>query len=41
MFNIINLKINRYKQSSLGNIIQSIFTYKVMRPVSFLQLPKE
>ena len=35
------LKTNRYKQISSGKFIQSILTYKLMRPVSILQLPKE
>ena len=38
---IINLKANRYKQSSSVYIIQSIPTYKLMGPVSILRLPKE
>ena len=41
MYNIINFKPNRYKQSSLGKIIQSILTKKLMRPVSILRLPKK
>ena len=35
------LKTNRYKQTSSGKFIQSILTYKLRRPVSILQLPKE
>ena len=30
----INFKTVRYKRSASGNIIQSIFTYKLMRPVN-------
>ena len=41
LYNIINLKTNRYKESSSGKIIQSILTSKLMRPVSILRLPKE
>ena len=35
------IKTIRYKLSALGNIIHSIFNYKLMRPVSNLRLPKE
>ena len=38
---IIYFKTIRYKPSALGNIIHSIFKYKLMRPVSNLRLPKE
>ena len=39
--NIITFKAIRYKPSASGNIIPSIFNYKLMRPVSNLRLPKE
>ena len=40
MYNLIILKTDRYKQFFSSNIIQSILTYKPMRSVSFLRLPK-
>ena len=38
---IINFKTIRYKLSDSGNMIHSFFTYKLMRPVSYLRLPKD
>ena len=38
---IINFKTIRYNLSASGDIIHSIFNYKLMRPVSNLRLPKE
>ena len=38
---IINFKTIRYKLSAPGNIIHSIFNYKLMRSVSNLRQPKE
>ena len=32
MYNIINLKTNRYKLNTTGNIIHSILNGKLMRP---------
>ena len=37
---IINFKAIRCKLSASGSIIQSIFNYKLMRPVSILRLLK-
>ena len=37
----INFKTIRYKLSASGNIVHSIFNYKLMRSVSNLRLPKE
>ena len=38
---IIIFNTFRYKLSASGNVIYSIFNYKLMRPVSNLRLPKE
>ena len=38
---IINIKTIRYKPSASGNIIPSIFNYKLMRPANNLRLPTE
>ena len=38
---VINIKTILYKLSASGNIIHSIFNYKLTRPVSNLRLPKE
>ena len=40
-YNITNFKTIRYKPTASSNIIQSIFNYKLMRPVNILRLPKE
>ena len=37
----INFKNTCYKVTVLGNIIQSVLNYSLMRPVSNLRLPKE
>ena len=39
--NIINFNTIRYKLTASGNIIYSIFNYKLMRMVNTLRLPKE
>ena len=41
MSNIIEFEAIRYKLTASGNIIKSIFSYKVMGTVSNLRLPRE
>ena len=41
VYNTIIFKTIRNKLTDSGNIIHSIFNYKLMGPVSFLRLPKE
>ena len=38
---IINFKTNHFKQTASSNIVHSVLNYKLMRPVSKIQLPKE
>ena len=41
LYKIINFKNIRYELTALGNFIQSILNYKLMRPVIILRLPKD
>ena len=41
IYNNISFNTIRRKLTASGNINHSILTYKLMRPVSFLLLPKE
>ena len=41
IYNIKNFKTIRYKVTASGNMIHSIFNYKLMRPVNNLRLPKD
>ena len=41
MYNPINFKTICSKLTALGNIIHSILIHKLMKPVSYLLLPKE
>ena len=41
IYNTINFKTIRSKLTASGNIINSIFIYRLMGPVSFSLLPKE
>ena len=41
IYDITNFKTIRYKLTAVGNIIHSIFNYKLLRPVNKLRLHKE
>ena len=40
IYNVINFNAIRYKLTASGNVVHSIISYKLMRPVSILRLHK-